>query len=897
MPSTRTHTLRLRVLALLAAVGVNAPAVEPAIAKMPESQRGFLKKYCLDCHNADKQSGKMRLDDIPFTISDLPTAEKWQKVLATLNAGEMPPEDKKQPDAEAKTAFLETLSREMVVARKALADTGGTITLRRLNRREYVNTMRDLLDVEVNAFDLPSDENSSAFDTVGSGLFFSSDQFEQYLRLARGALDDALITGPKPERKTVRIESEEAANREVRADLERTRKSLAKINAWRASGQPAKEFGFGDDVDAGLNETVLRGTHLKATTYLDNPLSLTGSLTPYSPFPQHLTIPSNVPPGRYLVRTRLAFPDPGTSGPRFIEFGAQGDQGWPAELALIACHPVSGTPERPEVFEFTVNVSRTGRRVFAVRERIHNRPVGQDQQRFFMNTGVPMDTRQKRPFSFHPRLWVDWMEWEGPLVDQWPPRSHRAILEDLAETSSPSPEEVRAALVRFATQAFRGKDVRAGFIDRLMAHFEERTKAGEPFLQAIKTPLSIILASPRFLYILEPSERGNEAPPQRSASGLVTLPSTQQTQSKTEDSAAPPSQRVPLTNAELANRLSYFLWSGPPDERLMDHVHSGRIGTTSLMSTGYENEVDRMLANRKVERFIAGFVHQWLHMARLDFFQFNARLYPKFDESLRNSARKEVYETVRTVLENDLPLDSLLKADFVVVDQLLADYYGLSGVHGSAFRKVPVPEGVPRGGLLGMAAILAMGSDGERSSPVERGAWVLRKLLHDPPPPAPANVPQLSRFGEKLMPARELLNAHQEQPQCAQCHRRIDPIGFALQNFDAAGLWREQEYAEFYGATWKAVKKKELFPIEADGKLPNGAAFHGFYGLRDAVAEQKDAFARGFIESLIEYALGRPCSFSDQQLVEDILKRARTKGMTLRSIIHALVESREFCSK
>jgi hypothetical protein len=147
------------------------------------------------------------------------------------------------------------------------------------------------------------------------------------------------------------------------------------------------------------------------------------------------------------------------------------------------------------------------------------------------------------------------------------------------------------------------------------------------------------------------------------------------------------------------------------------------------------------------------------------------------------------------------------------------------------------------------------------------------------------------------MPARELLTAHQEQPQCAQCHRRIDPIGFALQNFDAAGLWRDQEYAEFYGATWKAVKKKELFPIEADGKLPNGAAFHGFYGLRDAVAEQKDAFARGLIESLIEYALGRPCSFSDQQLVEDILKRARTKGMTLRSIIHALVESREFCSK
>jgi hypothetical protein len=891
------RSLLFAVASLLWFGQINQSLAEPSLARIPESQQAFLKEYCISCHRADKQSGKLRLDDISLIINDIQTAEKWQKVLASLNAGEMPPEDKKQPDAEAKTTFLETLSRQMVVARKALADSGGAITLRRLNRREYVNTMRDLLEVDVNAFDLPNDENGASFDTVGSGLFFSSDQFEQYLKLARAALDDALVTGPKPERRTVRVECEDAANREVRGDLERIKKGLAKINAWRASGQPAKEFGFGDDVDAGLNETVLRGSELKATTYLDNPLSLSGSLTPYSPFPQHITIPGNVPPGMYIVRTRLAFPDPGANGPRFIEFGAQGDQGWPAEIALIGCQPVSGTPERPEVFEFRVNVSRTGRRVFAVRERMHNRSVGQDQQRFFANVGNPMDTRQRRPFSQPQRLWVDWMEWEGPLVDQWPPRAHRAVLGELAEASKPSLDAVRTTLEGFARRAFRGKDVRPAFINRLLSHFEERINAGEPFLQAIKTPLSIILASPRFLYLLEPAQRGDEPPPQRSASGLVTLPPVKPSQDKNVQTAPRAESSVPLTNAELASRLSYFLWAGPPDDRLMDHVHTGRIGTPQLMSTGYENEVDRMLADRKAERFISGFVHQWLHMARLDFFQFNGRLYPKFDESLRNSARKEVYETVRTVLANDLPLDSLLKADFVVVDGLLGDYYGLSGVHGSAFRKVPVPEGMPRGGLLGMAAILAMGSDGERSSPVERGAWVLRKLLNDPPPPAPANVPQLTRFGEKLMPARELLNAHQEQPQCAQCHRRIDPIGFALQNFDAGGLWRDQEYAEYYGSTWKAVKKKELFPIEAEGRLPNGLAFNGFHGLRDAVAEQKEAFVRGLIESLIEYALGRPCGFSDHQLVETLLKRSKEKGLTFRSIIHALVESREFCTK
>ena len=192
-----------------------------------------------------------------------------------------------------------------------------------------------------------------------------------------------------------------------------------------------------------------------------------------------------------------------------------------------------------------------------------------------------------------------------------------------------------------------------------------------------------------------------------------------------------------------------------------------------------------------------------------------------------------------------------------------------------------------------MAAILAMGSDGERSSPVERGVWVLRKLLNAPPPPAPANVPQLSRFGEKLMPARELLLAHQEQPQCAQCHRDIDPIGFALQNFDAAGVWREQEYAEFF-RFWKSIQKKELFPIDGSGRLPSGETFQGFYGLRDAVAAHEEDFARGMIGHLVEYALGRPGGFSDELLVEEILARAKSKGMTLRAIIHALVESPQF---
>jgi hypothetical protein len=255
-----------------------------------------------------------------------------------------------------------------------------------------------------------------------------------------------------------------------------------------------------------------------------------------------------------------------------------------------------------------------------------------------------------------------------------------------------------------------------------------------------------------------------------------------------------------------------------------------------------------------------------------------------------------VYESLRFVLDHDLPLGVLLKSDFVVVNDILAEYYGIEGVSGDAFRKVSVPAGIPRGGMLGMAAILAMGSDGDRSSPVERGAWILRKLLNEPPPPAPANVPQLSRFSKKLMPAKTLMQSHMEQPQCSNCHRRMDPIGFGLENFNAVGQWREEEYTEIPVLNAYAREMK-MFPIDPTGTMPDGKAFRGFFELREAISEYETSFAKGLVEHLIEFALGRPCGFSDQELVEGILKSAQDQHYTPRALIHALVRSKAFQSK
>jgi hypothetical protein len=298
-----------------------------------------------------------------------------------------------------------------------------------------------------------------------------------------------------------------------------------------------------------------------------------------------------------------------------------------------------------------------------------------------------------------------------------------------------------------------------------------------------------------------------------------------------------------------------------------------------------------LIDSPKFDEFISGFVHQWLCMDRLDFFQFDTKLHRDFDESVKAAARREVYATITHLLRGNDPLGRLLKSDFVVVNGLLATYYGIDGVTGDEFRRVSLPADSPRGGLLGMAAIMAMGSNGTESSPVERGAWVLRKLLHDPPPPAPPNVPQISRLEGKLLTARERILAHQEQPQCASCHRKIDPIGFGLENFNAAGKWRTVDSYEKRG-----VGKKE-WPIDPSGAFHKGPAFADYFALREIIASRELDFARGFTENLIEYALGRPYGFNDEDLAKEIVAVAQRDGFAMRRFAHALVASEAFQQK
>lgn len=855
-------------------------AFRPAFGANPDvrsvslraDQQVFLKKHCTECHDADKQKGKVRLDDIPFTFKDVQTAERWQKVLNVLNSGEMPPEEKERPDAPSKAAFLEALSETMVAARKTLSDTGGAITMRRLNKREYERTIESLLGVKLTANELPNDGGGSALDTHGKSLFFSSDQFEQYLSLARRALDLAIASGPPPKTRTVRTEVELEANHRITDILRGYQMGGYRAHKmWKAAkDRPTSDFGIIDEGELKFRMTVWERNTAPMIDYLTRPETKTGALLTLSePNGQvALTIPDDMPSGKYRIRARAGSLPGADSSRCFLEIGQRGKSLNDA-MNLMDCLRVNGTYDQPEIIEteiFLPTVSNPlkeeigpetkkriwlGDRVIAFRERQPNNGeyASNKHRKALEETG----------FGAEPNLWIDWVEWEGPLLPQWPTAAHTDIFFE-GDATEKNEAYARRILERFAHKAFRGKPVKPSYLDRLVAHFREQQASGAGFEEAVKTPLAIILASPSFLYLAE--------------------------------NADPSGTKRSLEGHELASRLSYFLWSTPPDAALLQDASEGRLRDRKTL----EAHLARMLDDPRHQGFIHGFTHQWLHLERLDFFQFNHRLHPTFDDSVKNAAREEVFETVAHVLHDNLPAAQLIKSEFIVINDLLADFYGISGVKGRRFQRVPVPEGMPRGGLPGMAAILAMGSDGERTSPVERGAWVLRKLLHQPPPPAPANVPQLSRHAGKLLPARELLAAHMEEPQCSQCHRKIDPIGFGLENFNAVGLWRTKEYTEI--AAGNSVRKTMDHPIDTRGTLPDGSSFEGFYGLRDELLKHERAFVRGLTEQLIAYALGRPFGFSDEALAETVIEQSCTSGpATLRDLVRHLVLHPAFQTK
>lgn len=891
------------VLSLSAFLPASWSAEKPHAA-MFERHRAFLEQNCQACHGPEKQKGRFRVDELPLIIADPATAERWQHVLDAVNAGEMPPEDEPQPAPALKADFLDDLAHAMVEARNRLADQQGFVALRRLNRREYRNTLQDLLGVEVDVSALPSDLGGPAFDTVGASLYFNANQFEQYQAIGSEALEGAFTAHAHASLvKKVRFESEsllatfEKRNRESHDAMDRANRWIKAVddaaarpeNAalvaelrkiaptddglryhWKKiAGAPSPmAFGFNETAEvnpAGVYLFRDRTTFIRYDDYYRQlPHHDRGAyLTVTSGYGgtgflavQGISFPTDFPPGEYIVRIRAGAAPGAPPERRFLEFGLKGFAG--GSTPALSTHHITGTIDNSEVIEipFTLtrqSVERKHRNLF-IRERAM--ADGNKTQQLFQQA------RQQNGHGPEVAIWIDWLEIERVMhPPEATPPGIRALNLSFDEHARSSPEALRDAVDAFALEAYRGAPAPDGMVDRLVRMYDSQRQTGDSHREALKFILATILSSPRFLYRAEPEPEG---------------------------------KRRRLDDQELATRLSYFLWGGPPDATLRALASSGELLRPDVLAA----QTDRLLASPRLVHFVRPFLNQWLSLDRLDLFQFNKKLYPRFDDGIKAAARREVYETVAWLLLQNGGLRDLLQADYVVVDALLADYYGLPGIAGDAYRNVPLPAGSPRGGLLGMAAIMAMGSNGQHTNPVERGAWVLRKLLHEPPPPAPANVPEIERLAGRLLTTRERLQSHQEDPQCASCHRKIDPVGFGLENFDAVGQWRTTDsYHAFDPAGAPLTETKQTWPIDASGAFYKGPAFADFFELRRHIAARQESFARGFTAALIEYALGRPSGFSDEPLVESILAQAGAKAFATREFIHALVRSKEFQSR
>jgi hypothetical protein len=383
----------------------------------------------------------------------------------------------------------------------------------------------------------------------------------------------------------------------------------------------------------------------------------------------------------------------------------------------------------------------------------------------------------------------------------------------------------------------------------MLMPFYQAGRAQGGFETGIERALQRLLVSPQFLFRIEQDPKG-----------------------------AAPGSVHPVSDGELASRLSFFIWSSIPDDELLDLAAQGKLRQPEVL----EQQVRRMLRDPRSSSLVSNFAEQWLYLRDLDAKKPNELLFPDFDESLRAAFRKETDLFLDSVLRSNRSVLELLSANYTFVNERLAKHYGIPNVHGPDFRQVTLPEGSPRGGLLGQGSLLTITSYATRTSPVNRGKWVLENLLNAPPPPPPPNVPALKTEGGdhgKTLTMRAAMVQHRANPACFGCHARMDPIGFAMENFDAIGRWRDTDAG---------------MPIDGSGVFPDGEKFNGMAGLKKALLSHPEEFVSTVTEKLLMYALGRNVQFYDQPVVRGIMRQSARDKYTLASLVLGVVKSAPF---
>jgi mono/diheme cytochrome c family protein len=770
---------------------------QPKGKQFDDLVRPFLARHCLECHGTEKPKGDLRLDRLSTDFSDETTRQQWLTVLKRVQAGEMPPKGKHRP-AEKEIQSLAKWITSTEAARRGQ----GRVVLRRLNRVEYENTLRDLLGVPVDLKEmLPVDTPAHGFDNIGEALHTSSFLMEKYLEAADTALSLAIANKPQP--KTVKTRYSLKDQHQVK---------IASENVFRK-----------------LDDTVV--------------------LFSSSPW-QAVHLYQFYPPDRGKYRVRIsasAFQSGGKPVTYRVDAGLMGMVG---KNHLVGYFDAPA--DKPTILEFVDFLE--------ARSTIRILPYGLASAQTVHKIGA--DKYEG------PGLAVQWVEVEGPLHNTWPPESHRRIFSDLPQAPAPNyrvevvsknPEADAERILRnFARRAFR-RTVTDDELKSFLALVKNKLAGKHSFERAVRVGLMAMLVSPEFLFLREKPNK--------------------------------------LDDFALASRLSYFLWSTMPDEELLALAEARKLSDPDAL----RKQVERILKDPKAAAFTENFVGQWLGLRDIDFTEPSHILYPEFDAMLRESMVRETELFFTEVLRNDLSLTNFVASDFSMLNGRLAKHYRIPGVEGWNFRKVTLPPGSHRGGVLTMASVLKVTANGTTTSPVTRGAWILERILGTPPPRPPADVPALEPDIRGATTIREQLAKHRQVATCASCHAKIDPPGFALESFDVIGGWRDNYRTTGHGETVMVDGRRMPYhkgkKVDPADEMPDGQRFTNIDEFKLLLLKDKDQLARALTEKLLTYATGAAPTTADRPEIEVIVRKIREKNYGLRTLVHEIVQSKAFQTK
>lgn len=813
------------------------PAIPTAnLADFRESIRSVLTNNCLACHGPDATTANLRIDKLNPDLLTGPDVDRWRGIYQALSNSEMPPEDEtdfKLADADRKMVvdwLSEELSKASIVRRQRAEQS----SFRRMTKYEYNYALQDLLGLPYPiANSLPPETASEdGFKNSSELLQMSAMQFEAYRALGFKALERVTVSGERPKPVTYIISMQEMMEK-VAVDKSKESPKTGRNQRHRRSGLHL------------LNQSTGEEVPFSGGDVLPKPDAVAGHHPDVSPvvfvLPRSKELKLNL--DRFL-------PDEGTMRVRIRAGRTNQDPDQYASLRLIfSAHtsnnanfsqvisqrdlPVTAPADKPEFLEFDIPLSEVQRNPF---RKLATTFPRRDE---FLHIRNESNAHGEEPLQ----VTIDYIEVSAPHFDQWPPQSHRNIF---IESKNKSDERVygREVLTRFLQRAWR-RPVTQEEVTPFLDLFAKYRSDFDTFEGAMLEVLATALASPEFLYL---TQRSSAADGQKAES---------------------------INDQELATRLSFFLWSSVPDEGLLEVAREAKLKDPAVLKT----QVDRLLADPRAQRFSQHFVEQWLGLDGLE-----SVTHIK-DDALRTSMREEPIAFFREALKNNSSVLDFLHSNYVVVNERLAQHYGIQGVFGPQFRKVPSAAQAHRGGILTSAAMLSMNSDGTDSHPLKRGVWLLERILHDPPPPPPADVPEVDLTDPRIleMTLKERIADHRNKPACISCHARIDPWGIAFENYDAVGAWRTN------------IKNK---PVDATSRLFNKQELAGVDGLkRHLLEERQDQFARAMVHKMLAYALGRPLTFADHADVDDLTAQFRKQGDRLADLVHLVVSSNLFSSK